>query len=197
MLQVGQATIYKLFRSFNYLIMQFIIFLLSAILLALSAGHPLQVPAPSPCARPVQVAPGPLPVRICVLHTDMLAGSVRPRSLQGRQPARTFFQPYAYALFCYDIWQLGARGLAALTLLAQAEDYGLQPNHYHVPSLRALADLLALPAADMSGYRDGQLVRFDVLITNGPLQFGLNLCRDQLHAFRPSILKRQVLFLRP
>ena len=162
------------------------IFLLPAILLALSAAHQPLVPAPGPA----QATPEPLPQRIRALLADTLAAPGRPGPLLGRQLARAFYQPRAYAPAWCDARQPGARGRAALTLLAQADDYGLQPRHYHVPALRALADSLALPEAGTPVHRVAQLARFDVLLTDGLLQFALHLRRGQLHAFRPSPLEK-------
>jgi murein L,D-transpeptidase YcbB/YkuD len=163
-------------------------FLLPFLLLALSAAKPR--PVLSRGASPAQVTPAPLPIRIRALLTDTVVAPARRWPLLGRQPARVFYQPRAYAPAWCNAQQPDARGRAALMLLAQAEDYGLQPRHYHVPALRALADSLALPAAGAAGYRVAQLARFDVLLTDGLMQFALHLRRGQLHAFRPSPLEK-------
>ncbi|MFC7670989.1 hypothetical protein ACFQT0_29040 [Hymenobacter humi] len=81
-------------------------------------------------------------------------------------------------------WTAGAQpnatGQAALSLLAQAADYGLQPQRYHSATLQALADSLGLPAP-LPVQVDRQ-ARFDVLLTDGLLRFVRHLRRGQLHA---------------
>jgi murein L,D-transpeptidase YcbB/YkuD len=98
---------------------------------------------------------------------------------------RTFYVRRAYA----PAWHAGPlpAGHAALALLLQAEDYGLQPANYHVPALRALAAQLAQP--DSSARRHVQQARFDGLLTDGLLRFARHLHRGQLRECTPSPLE--------
>ncbi|MBH8556960.1 L,D-transpeptidase scaffold domain-containing protein [Hymenobacter negativus] len=124
--------------------------------------------------------------RIRSLLNSPATGQALPLALADGATVRAFYVRRSYsAAWCAGT---GAKGQAALALLAQAGDYGLVPARYHVPQLRALADSLAQPA-DAVG-QVARLARFEVLLTDGVVQFALHLRRGQLHAFTPSPLEK-------
>ena len=163
--------------------MHLLVALLLLALLTLSAGSRNALPAVK--HNPVQTTPIGLPARIQVLVRDTLAG---PLALVQVQNIRALYRQRAYAPAWCDAKQIVPQGRAALALLIRAEDFGLQPRHYHVRALQALADSLARPQAPAP--HDAQLARLDVLLTDGLLAFAVHLRRGQLHAFTPSPLEK-------
>ncbi|MFD1469504.1 L,D-transpeptidase family protein [Hymenobacter caeli] len=157
--------------------------LLSLALLALSAGRPGALPARQ--QGPAQATPTGPAARIQALFRDTLAGAL---PLVQVQSSRAFYRRRAHAPAWCAAQQLAPPGRAALALLVRAEDFGLQPRHYHVGALQALADSLAQPQAPVR--QDAQLARLDVLLTDGLLAFAVHLRRGQLHAFTPSPLEK-------
>ncbi|MDB5267533.1 MAG: hypothetical protein JWP58_573 [Hymenobacter sp.] len=116
------------------------------------------------------------------------AGQVLPLALADGAAVQAFYAKRTYSAAWCEGAGAGAKGRAALALLAQAGDYGLLPALYHVPQLKALADSLAQPAG--AGGQAARLARFDVLLTDGVVQFARHLRRGQLHAFTPSPLEK-------
>ncbi|OGX85418.1 hypothetical protein BEN47_14990 [Hymenobacter lapidarius] len=119
----------------------------------------------------------------------LLGDSVAPAG-SGARPApavRAFYSQRAYAPAWCAGPQLSAPGQAALALLAQAADYGLQPGRYQATALRNLADSLALPAT--ARHLLARQVRFEVLLTGNLLRFAQHLRRGQLHEWTPSPLE--------
>ena len=115
------------------------------------------------------------------------AGRVQSLALADAPAVQAFYTRRSYSGAWCEGAGVGAKGRAALALLTQAGDYGLPPARYHVPRLKALADSLAQPAG---GSQAARLARFDVLLTDGVVQFALHLRRGQLHAFTPSPLEK-------
>ncbi|GAB2871209.1 L,D-transpeptidase family protein [Hymenobacter ruber] len=149
------------------------------------------------CSANCPVAPGglannyptdSLTSRIKSLLNSPATGPALPLALADGPALRAFYAKRSYsAAWCAGAGA-GAKGRAALALLARAGDYGLVPARYHVPQLRALADSLAHPA-NAAG-QVARLARFEVLLTDGVVQFALHLRRGQLHAFTPSPLEK-------
>ncbi|MGY3087279.1 murein L,D-transpeptidase YcbB/YkuD [Hymenobacter sp. UYAg731] len=115
------------------------------------------------------------------------AGRVWPLAVADEPAVQAFYARRSYAPAWCEGTGAGPKGRAALALLTQAGDYGLTPARYHVLQLRALADSLAQPAG---AGRVARLARFEVLLTDGVVQFALHLRRGQLHAFTPSPLEK-------
>jgi murein L,D-transpeptidase YcbB/YkuD len=126
-----------------------------------------------------------------------------PDTLTGHSPlplgqgsnSQTFYRRRAYALAWSDTNQLVPRGRAALALLGRAEDFGLQPRRYHFGALQALGD--SLTRSQAPAQHDAQLARFDVLLTDGLLEFTVHLRRGQLYAFTPSPLEKAGVLFAP
>lgn len=132
--------------------------------------------------------------RIQALLPETAAGRVLPLPLADEPAVQAFYTRRGYSAAWCEGAGAGAKGRAALALLTQAGDYGLTPARYHVPQLKALADSLAHPAGEGQVAR---LARFDVLLTDGVVQFALHLRRGQLHAFTPSPLEKAGTPFRP
>jgi L,D-transpeptidase YcbB len=126
--------------------------------------------------------------RIQSLFAKPAAGRVLPFALADGPAVQAFYAKRNYSAAWCEGAGAGAKGRAALALLNQADDYGLTPALYHVPLLKALADSLAQPAGTAG--QVARLARFDVLLTDGVVQFALHLRRGQLHAFTPSPLEK-------
>lgn len=148
---------------------------------ALRAGQPLRTANRRSAAPPTVLA-----ARIRTVLLDKQGGPARRRLLPAPDEARIFYARRAYA----PAWSTGlrpsARARTALALLARARDYGLQPRHYAVPTLLALLDSLAQPAP--TGHRVAQQARFEVLLTDGVLQFARHLRRGQSRGAAPTPL---------
>jgi murein L,D-transpeptidase YcbB/YkuD len=142
----------------------------------------------APAARATYYPTDSLTTRIQRLLTGPAAGQAQPLALADGAAVRDFYTKRSYSAAWCEGAGTGAKGRAALALLAQASAYGLTPALYHVPQLKALADSLAHPA-DAAG-QVGRMARFEVLLTDGVVQFVLHLRRGQLHAFTPSPLEK-------
>ncbi|GAB3847164.1 hypothetical protein GCM10028822_08170 [Hymenobacter terrigena] len=118
----------------------------------------------------------------------LLAGRTPPLLMADGPTVQAFYTKRSYSAAWCEGAGAGAKGRAALALLTQAGDYGLTPALYHVPQLKALADSLARPAG--AGSQVARMARFDVLLTDGLVQFARHLRRGQLHAFVPSPLEK-------
>jgi murein L,D-transpeptidase YcbB/YkuD len=163
-----------------------LVVLFSFTLLTLSAASPGALPLRP--GYPTQVALAGQPTRIRALLSDTLADRVGPLVVAQIQNNQVFYHLRAYAPAWCDPNQLTPQGHSALALLCRAEDFGLLPRHYHVGTLQALADSLARPQA--LAQHEAQLARFDVLLTDGLLEFAIHLRRGQLRAFTPSPLEK-------
>jgi|SRR6476661_287928 len=130
-----------------------------------------------------------LPSPVAAHIERLLVPEGNATALAATPAVRAFYQRRAYA----PAWGAGpqpsAQGRAALALLAQAEDYGLQPRDYHVAALQALADSLARP--DASAAQAARQARFELQLTDGLLQFALHLRRGRLRPFTPSPLEKK------
>ncbi|GAB3865990.1 hypothetical protein GCM10028824_05840 [Hymenobacter segetis] len=136
-----------------------------------------------------------LTTRIKTLLTGPTAGQVLPMTLADGAAVQAFYAKRTYSAAWCEGAGTGAKGRAALALLARAGDYGLTPALYHVPQLTALADSLAHPAT--AAGQVARMARFEVLLTDGVVQFALHLRRGQLHAFTPSPLEKAGVPFRP
>lgn len=111
----------------------------------------------------------------------------RALALADEPTVQVFYARRSYLAAWCDGAEGSAKSQAALALLTRAGDYGLTPALYHAPQLKALADSLAQPAEAGQGAR---MARFDVLLTDGVVQFVRHLRRGQLHAYAPSPLEK-------
>ncbi|WP_310396251.1 L,D-transpeptidase family protein [Hymenobacter sp.] len=167
-------------------------YLLLALLLPLSAVPTRKASAlpPPSHGRPAACAVADtLPAHIGALLADTVApAGHRPLRWLDVQATRAFYGRRGHA----PAWSAGPQpssaALAGLALLLQAEDYGLQPANYHAPALRALANQLAEP--DSTTCRLLPQARFEVLLTDGLLQFARHLRRGQLRQTTPSPLEQ-------
>jgi murein L,D-transpeptidase YcbB/YkuD len=137
----------------------------------------------------VDATPDSLPAHLQALLNDTVAVPghrlVRWHNLRA---TRAFYKQRAYAPAWNAGPALGTARDAALALLLQAEDYGLQPANYHAPALRALASLLAQPDTN-SARLLGRQARFEGMMTDGLLRFAQHLHRGQLREYTPSPLE--------
>ncbi len=158
-----------------------------ALLLASAAAGAAQPTGPQAdeqrADRAAPPVPGALTARIRALLADTTAGAPGRWLLADAPATRAFYARRAYAPAWSDSTRPSATGRTALALLAHAEDYGLRPRRYHTPALQALADSLTFAAGP------ARQARFDVLLTDGLLQFALHLRRGQLQALIPSPLE--------
>ena len=173
--------------------MQLIGYFLLALWLTLAAVRPAREKRTFASGRgDWQAAPlssDSLPSRIRALLADTVAAA-RHRALlcHNMRATNAFYVRRDYAPAWSEGSQLSASGRAALALLIQAEEYGLQPNNYHVPALQALAKSLE-PSAP-SARRLARQARFEALLTDGLLRFALHLRRGQLRELKPSPLEK-------
>ncbi|ALW83700.1 hypothetical protein AUC43_00415 [Hymenobacter sedentarius] len=173
--------------------MQLIGHLLLALLLTLAAASPARKPQPllrAHLAEPsAQSAPDSLPLRIRALLADTaVTAGHRPLLCHDGRGTNAFYSRRDYAPAWSAGSQVSASGHAALALLQKVEEYGLQPNNYHVPALQALAKSIG-PAGASARQRIRQ-ARFEILLTDGLLRFALHLRRGQLRELKPSPLEK-------
>ncbi|GAB2466496.1 hypothetical protein GCM10011375_32790 [Hymenobacter qilianensis] len=135
-----------------------------------------------------QTAPKALAARIQGLLRPKAAWAQHQQPAIDPKEARSFYTKRRFVPAWSTSQQPNATGRAALAFLAGAEDYGLQPSAYHAPALVALTDSLTWPTSVVR--KQAQQARFEVLLTDGLVQFAKHLRRGRLHAFVPSPLEK-------
>ena len=149
--------------------------------------------APPPPAAPVPPAPVPVPPLIsALLDSTRSAAALGTRlGLHSAAALRAFYLPACEPAWTVPADSLNANALAALALLARAEEHGLQAADYGAARLHGLRDSLAQRAGPaLAAQRAGQQARLEVYLTDAVLTFMRDLTRGRLRAYTPSTRER-------
>ncbi|MBC6990540.1 L,D-transpeptidase family protein [Hymenobacter sp. BT491] len=171
-----------------------IVLLVTSTLLSLLQCTEQQHPALTTPAHPTALATTPTEATVSQLIRAMLDTSALSRTAPGARPAlqagsyvHTFYGAEPAPAWTAGTDSITTEATAALTLLAQAKSYGLQPENYAILHLSSLRDSLRFAA---SAGRNARQARFDVALSDAVLRFMLDLHRGRLRIYTPSPLEK-------
>lgn len=137
------------------------------------------------------IAPAEEPVgRLLYLLLDTAGSATATDARLGLQAGphlRRLYGPTPVLCWTTPTGSLTPQATAVFGLLAQAADYGLQPENYLGPRLQVLHDSLRVP---IYGPQRHQQARLELYLSDALLRFMLDLHRGRLRSNTPSALER-------